>query len=115
MTLEQAIEILDPKNPYYKDSYAVQRARYMGMEALSLRIPKKVGNRNLLKLCQCPSCGHGYYYEDLEEPFDDFCSNCGQALDWSSLNWPDDKYAFENLLQKEMEKQKLRGDVDGKR
>lgn len=100
MTLEQAIEILDPKNPYYKNSNTVQRARYMGMVALELRVPKKVGNRNLLKLCQCPNCGHSYYYEDLKEPFDDFCSNCGQALDWSSLNWPDDKDAFERLLDR---------------
>jgi hypothetical protein len=42
MTLEQAIEILDPKNPYYEDSYTVHRARYMGMEALKIRMPKKV-------------------------------------------------------------------------
>ena len=44
MTLEQAIGILDPKNPYYEDSYTVHRARYMGMEALKIRMPKKVKN-----------------------------------------------------------------------
>lgn len=103
MTLEQAIEILDPKNPYYEDSYTVHRARYMGMEALKIRMPKKVKNAPLCEMVLFPSCGYSYLYKKLEKlkpPFDNFCPECGQALDWSSLNWPDDKYEYEKLLNK---------------
>lgn len=64
---------------------------------------KKVKNAPLCEMVLCPSCGYSYLYKKLEKlkpPFDNFCLECGQALDWSSLNWPDDKYEYEKLLNK---------------
>lgn len=76
MTVERAIEILNPEHREDYDSIkTVEEACKMGMEALKKQIPKEVDidNRGITK---CTNCGeqvikHVYY-----------CNICGQALKW---------------------------------
>ena len=72
MTIERAIEILDPEHRENYDSIElVEEACYMGMEALKRQLPMK-------PRCDiaCPICGRAAIYEN-------FCPDCGQAIDWS--------------------------------
>lgn len=72
MTIERAIEILDPNHrENYESIKPVEEACRMGMEALKKQIPIK-------PRCDisCPICGRVVIYES-------FCPDCGQALDWS--------------------------------
>lgn len=85
MTLERAIEILDPEHREHYDSIeTVNEACRMGMEAIGYRISKKATHP--YEHCinaQCPACGDWEWstYKSRWKP--NFCPNCGQALDWS--------------------------------
>lgn len=75
MTIERAIEILDPEHrENYESIELVEKACYMGMEALKRKLPMK-------PRCDiaCPICGRVAIYKN-------FCPDCGQAIDWSELN-----------------------------
>ena len=88
MTLERAAEILNPQHREHYDSLeTVEEACRLGMEALEMRIPKKLILKpaNIMEgeNLHCPVCnsiiiairrGHriGAYHK--------FCYNCGQAL-----------------------------------
>lgn len=79
MTIERAMEILDPKHREHYDSIdVVNEACRMGMEALEKQIPKKplyiAGDYDLPLCSKCKSPA-----EDNEP----YCSVCGQAIDWS--------------------------------
>lgn len=72
MTIERAIEILDPEHrENYEPIELVEEACYMGIEALKMQPPMK-------PRCDiaCPICGRVVTYKN-------FCPDCGQAIDWS--------------------------------
>lgn len=82
MTNEEAIKILKENretyqafiNQGYEDNEDIKRvllALDMAVEALEKQIPKKKKKRN-----ECPECGYSYAFEE-------YCPNCGQAIDWS--------------------------------
>lgn len=86
MTIERAIEILDPDHREQYDSIeTVNDACRMGMCALEAQLPKKpkqmrIGYTGVRSgICHC-----GKHLE----PSDNFCSNCGQAIDW--WNWSEE-------------------------
>ena len=72
MTIERAIEILDPEHrEHYESIEPVEEACCMGMEALKRQLPMK-------PRCDiaCPICGRVAIYEN-------FWRDCGQAIDRS--------------------------------
>ena len=101
MTLERAIEILNPEHrEHYESIEPVNEACRMGMNALEKQIPKKATeetiNRGIdisgeydidFNLC-CPACGGivGTFEGEVDEYFVKYCPNCGQALDWGIAN-----------------------------
>lgn len=81
MTVERAIEILDPNHrEHYGSIETVNEAYRMGMKALEKQKPKKIEKRKHgdLLLFHCPTCND----KDNILPDDKYCSCCGQALDW---------------------------------
>ena len=78
MKIERAIEILDPEHrEHYESIEPVNEACRMGMEALEKQIPKRL--HIVDELYHCPRCGE----KDAVLQGDNYCFNCGQALDWS--------------------------------
>lgn len=70
MTIERAIEILDPEHrENYESIEPVEEACRMGMEALKRRKPTKLINGIYCPYCHVPAFGYNY------------CPNCGQAID----------------------------------
>ena len=75
MTLERAIEILNPEHREWYDSLeTVEEACRMGMEALKKQLPKKPKDDGWL---YCPVCN-----TDVVTDKPKYCFNCGQAIDW---------------------------------
>lgn len=83
MTNEEAIKELNTERYAYQnfieqgysESEDIKRALLaynLAIEALEKQIPKKKKKRN-----ECPECGYSYAFEE-------YCPNCGQAIDWSS-------------------------------
>lgn len=75
MTFDRVIEILDPEHrENYESIEPVEEACRMGMKALKRQLPIK-------PRCDiaCPICGRVAIYEN-------FCPDCGQAIDWSDNN-----------------------------
>lgn len=72
MTIERAIEILNPEHrEHYESIEPVNEACRMGMQALKKQMPKKV--KGFTGTCEC---GKTIY------PHMKYCNNCGQALNW---------------------------------
>ena len=84
MTIERAIEILDPAHrEHYESIDPVNDACRIGMEALQLRIPRSPypdGDKSILA---CANCGSGEYLYNEDGVENTFCGQCGQAIDWS--------------------------------
>lgn len=92
MTPERAIEILNPEHREYYDSIeTVNEACRMGMETIGYRIKKKpliIKNDKDIKIGSATwkagvpiykcSCCNGFISRSNK-----FCTDCGQALDWS--------------------------------
>lgn len=79
MTIERAAEILDPEHREHYDSIeTVNEACRMGMGALLKQWPMKPV-KNKYENYTCPKCLN-------EHIFGSYCSDCGQALDWSEIN-----------------------------
>lgn len=99
MTLEEAIRLLDPETTgeaiaeieYYNGFsgktaaiQAITDACEIAVEAMGRQIPKKPKLEYIdyldvdTKITHCPSCGNSYVDETEK-----YCSDCGQALDWS--------------------------------
>ena len=51
--------------------------------ALEKQMPKKPITYNDTNRADCPCCNSTV--RGIKEPFGNWCSNCGQALDWSEL------------------------------
>lgn len=88
MTIERAIEILDPEHrENYESIEPVNDACRMGMEALEKEIPMKPGHfgsvNDWIEDLYCPRCGNYYdIYNAVKMP-NKRCGACGQAIDWS--------------------------------
>lgn len=83
MTIERAMELLDPtRRERYDSLETVNVACEMGRAALEKQLPKRVVIRKHddLILHHCPTCDD----KDNILPDDKYCSNCGQALDWGT-------------------------------
>lgn len=87
MTIERAIEILDPEHrEHYESIEPVEEACRMGMKTLWLRIPRTPypdGDKDILA---CSNCGSGEYLYNEDGAVNAFCGQCGQAIDWSENN-----------------------------
>ena len=51
------------------------------INALEKQIPKKPITHSNTNRADCPCCGATV--RGIKKPFGDWCSNCGQKLDWS--------------------------------
>lgn len=92
MTVERAMEILDPTHREHYDSIdVVNEACRMGMKALEKQIPKKPeysgdgysDGKLVYDYAKCPECGNDNFEYDINNWGCKFCPDCGQALDWS--------------------------------
>lgn len=59
---------------------AIGSAYDMAIKALEKQIPKKPITHKDTNRADCPVCGATV--RGIKEPFGDWCSKCGQALDW---------------------------------
>lgn len=80
MTNQEAINVLE-KYAKLPKSETVIAAYQMALSALEKQIPKKVnislkGTTGWNTKCHCPNC-HSFISNGK------YCSECGQALDWS--------------------------------
>lgn len=84
MTIERAIEILDPKHrEHYESIEPVNEACRMGMRALRLRIPRSPYPDRDKSILACANCGSGEYLYNEDGNENTFCGQCGQVIDWS--------------------------------
>lgn len=91
MTLERAIEILNPEHLEHYDSIeTVNEACRVAVKALKKQIPKKPIFDEDKELYVCPVCKELNAY--APDDFNDFCELCGQAID-NSLDWSDEECA----------------------
>lgn len=85
MPYERAAEILDPaRGERFTDMEPINKALYMGRDALLLRIPRSPypdGDKSILA---CPNCGSGEYLHNQDEAENACCGNCGQAIKWEN-------------------------------
>ena len=92
MTIEKAIYQLEDLikeaeshmtgNKSYDEIFVDDKtALEMAIQALEKQIPKKVIWKYAFYWACCPNCGNDICDEENEEF--KFCSDCGQALDWS--------------------------------
>lgn len=81
MTIDRAIEILDPEHrEHYASIEPVNEACRMGMEALRKQKPHK-----LAPTIGVPVCGRCNGIMDLMQGDLNYCPNCGQAIDWTEV------------------------------
>lgn len=66
------------KRSSLKDKIEAQR---MAIEALKKQIPKKPVIYSDTNRADCPICNNTV--RGIDKPFGDYCSRCGQKLDWS--------------------------------
>lgn len=59
----------------------MQELSNMAVSALEKQIPLKAITHNGTNRADCPICGATV--KGIKEPFGDWCSKCGQAIDWS--------------------------------
>ena len=83
MSYERAAEILDPaRGERFTDMEPVNKALYMGRDALLLRIPRSPYPDDDDSILACPNCGSGEYLHNIDTARNLFCGNCGQAIKW---------------------------------
>ena len=70
---------------YYQDIFI--ESLDMAIQALEKQIPKKPITRSNTNIADCPCCGATV--RGIKNPFGDWCSNCGQKLDWRDEEWED--------------------------
>lgn len=89
MTIERAMEILDPEHrEHYESIEPVNEACRMGREALALRLPTRptlsgdgyADGVLVYDTWECPNCGQQY---EVDYEKHKHCPDCGQAIDWS--------------------------------
>lgn len=87
MEIQKAIEWIKAisatqSNSLNKNSLADRKeALHMAVAALEKHTPKKVIAYQGTNRADCPVCGATV--RGIKEPFGDWCSKCGQAIDWN--------------------------------
>lgn len=82
MTIQKAVEWQIAFKQTYKSTPAgVDDACDMAISALEKQIAKKPVIYKGTNRADCPICG--MTVRGIDKPFGDFCSKCGQRLDWS--------------------------------
>ena len=73
------MQITDENNDckFTEDDY---KANEMAIQALEKQIPKKPITHSNTNRADCPCCGATV--RGIKNPFGDWCSNCGQKLDF---------------------------------
>lgn len=83
MNVERAREILDPEHwEHYDGIEIVNEACRMGRDALGKLVPLRPypdGDKNIMA---CPRCGSGEYLHNEDGNEQNFCGQCGQAIEW---------------------------------
>lgn len=80
---ERAAEILDPAlGERFTDMEPINKALYMGRDALLLRIPRSPHPDGDKYILACPNCGSGEYLHNQDEVENAYCGKCGQAIKW---------------------------------
>lgn len=87
MTYEEALEYFTRRKTQLGLSDTIQQAEDLAIKALEKQIPKKPINVEK-HYYECPRCKQdlGVSNDDIfvyEIPIPMYCSECGQALDWS--------------------------------
>ena len=72
---------LEDKDNDVKFPYETYEAVDMAIKALEMQIPKKPITYKDTNRADCPCCGATV--RGIKNLFGDWCSNCGQKLDWS--------------------------------
>ena len=87
MTIERAVEILDPesKERFYGESGKREafEAMKMGKEALGKQIKKSPHPYWTGNSAACPYCASAQYLYNEDGRRNKYCGSCGQAIDWS--------------------------------
>lgn len=82
MTIQKAVEWQIAFKQTYKSTPAgIDDACDMAISALEKQIAKKPVIYKGTNRADCPICG--MTVRGIDKPFGDFCSKCGQRLDWS--------------------------------
>lgn len=77
--IKNHIEVHRRKEPHF--AIRILEALHMAIEALEKQIPKKliiIGTEKCCPVCEEEICSEGD-----DGNYGDYCSGCGQALDWS--------------------------------
>lgn len=85
---EEVLKLIEDikMNPEIPKNYGtlldiIRGIRNMGVKALEKQIPQKPISHNGTNRADCPVCGA--IVRGIKEPFGDWCSKCGQAIDWN--------------------------------
>ena len=86
MTESEAIEEFKQRLELIEKCYRgevedYKQALEIGVKALEKQIPRKPITHSNTNIADCPCCGATV--RGIKNPFGDWCSNCGQKLDWS--------------------------------
>lgn len=90
MTAQEAIKWIKAISAVQKESIhknsLLQRkeALHVAIEALENQIPKRPITYPGTNRADCPQCGNTV--RGIKEPFGNYCSKCGQKLDWGENN-----------------------------
>lgn len=88
MTNEEAIEILQEERDYAQFPKYVRKSIEIATSAIKKQIPQTPNLSNFglcrIKAYNCPVCGKGCLVR-TDSYCPKYCSNCGQALDWSDI------------------------------
>lgn len=83
MPYERAAEILDTtRSERFTDMEPINKALFMGRDALLLKIPRSPYPDGDESILACPNCGSGEYLHNIDTVRNVFCGNCGQAIKW---------------------------------
>ena len=87
MTNEEAIEILQEERDYAQFPKYVKEAIKIAISAIEKQIPKKptyeeIGNMYGAIKRTCTACGDVCMVSKGAKPYEHYCRQCGQALDW---------------------------------
>lgn len=85
MTEQEAIEVIkrvyNVSCPDYEDEMLYEKAIELAIKALEKQIARKPITYNDTNRADCPICKATV--RAIKEPFGNWCSICGQKLDWS--------------------------------
>lgn len=82
MTYEEALFIIEEVMDDYRPTGDCEFAFWKALTSLQKQIPKKPIYTNKGSVTKCPNCG-AIHLKVLPSLEFDYCTRCGQAIDWS--------------------------------